>query len=132
LLDKRRELRARTMDSLHAADIEIVSPNFMNTRDFDTSERFVPEVEAVTEPVDAGGSTDALVFDKAEEAESVTKLREKLQAALDRIKACKEVAADTGKPDAAAAAAAEIASLEKKVERLTALINRKEAKISEE
>ena len=132
LLDKRRELRARTMDSLHAADIEIVSPNFMNTRDFDTSERFVPEVEAVTEPVDAGGSTDALVFDKAEEAESVTKLREKLQAALDRIKACKEVADDTGKPDAAAAAAAEIASLEKKVERLTALIDRKEAKISEE
>jgi small-conductance mechanosensitive channel len=132
LLDKRRELRARTMDSLHAADIEIVSPNFMNTRNFDTGERFIPEVEAVTEPVDAGGSTDALVFDKAEEAESVTKLREKLQAALERIKACKEVAGDTGKPDAAAAAAAEIASLEKKVERLTTLINRKEAKISEE
>jgi small conductance mechanosensitive channel len=132
LLDKRRELRARTMDSLHAADIEIVSPNFMNTRNFDTSERFVPEIEAVTEPIDTGGSTDALVFDKAEEAESVTKLREKLQAALDRIKACKEVATDTGKPDAAAAATAEIASLEKKVERLTTLINRKEAKISEE
>ena len=132
LLDKRRELRARTMDSLHAADIEIVSPNFMNTRNFDTAERFVPEAEEVTEPVDAGGSTDALVFDKAEEAESVTKLREKLQAAQDRIKACKEVAGDTGKPEAAASAAAEIASLEKKVERLTALINRREAKISEE
>ena len=86
----------------------------------------------MTESVDTEGSTDALVFDKAEEAESVTKLREKLQAAQDRIKACKEVAGDTGKPDAAAAAAAEIASLEKKVERLTALINRREAKISEE
>jgi small-conductance mechanosensitive channel len=132
LLDKRRELRARTMDSLHAAGIEIVSPNFMNTRNFDTSERFVPEVEEMTEAVDAGGSTDALVFDKAEEAESVTKLREKLTAAQERIKACKEVAGDTGRPDAAAAAAAEVASLEKKAERLTALINRKEAKISEE
>ena len=132
LLDKRRELRARTMDGLHAAGIEIVSPNFMNTRNFDADERFIPEVEAVTEPVDAGGSTDALVFDKAEEAESVTKLREKLTAAQGRIKAGKELAGDTSRPDAAAAAAAEIESLQKKVERLTALIDRKEAKFSEE
>jgi protein subunit release factor A len=132
LLDKRRELRARTMDSLHAADIEIVSPNFMNTRNFQTTDRFVPVVEAVAEPVDAGASTDALVFDKAEEAESVTRLREKLQVAQERIKACKELADDKEKPDAAAAAAAEIESLQKKVERLSALIDRKEAKISEE
>ncbi len=132
LLDKRRELRARTMDTLHAAGIEIVSPNFMNTRNFQATDRFVPEVEAVAEPVDTGTSTDALVFDKAEEAESVTKLREKLQATLGRIKACKELAGDASKPEAAAAAAAEMASLEKKSERLSALIDRKEAKISEE
>jgi len=132
LLDKRRELRARTMDTLHAADIEIVSPNFMNTRNFQTTDRFVPEVEAVAEPVDTGASTDALVFDKAEEAESVTRLREKLQVAQERIKVCKELADDKAKPDAAAAAAAEIESLQKKVERLSALIDRKEAKISEE
>ncbi len=86
----------------------------------------------MAEPVDTVASTDALVFDKAEEAESVTRLREKLQVAQERIKVCKEIAADKAKPDAAAAAAAEIESLQKKVERLTALIDRKEAKISEE
>jgi hypothetical protein len=132
LLDKRRELRARTMDALHAAGIEIVSPSFMNTRNFDTNEQFIPDVGAIDEPVDAGPSTDALVFDKAEEAESVTKLREKLEESRDRIRVCKELADDKSKPDAATAAAAEIESLEKKVERLTALIDRKEAKISEE
>jgi small conductance mechanosensitive channel len=132
LLDKRRELRARTMDALHTAGIEIVSPNFMNTRNFDANERFVPDVEPVEEPVDTGTSTDALVFDKAEEAESVAKLREKLEAAEERIRVCRESADDKSKPDAAMAAAAEIESLEKKVERLTALIDRKEAKISEE
>ena len=132
LLDKRRELRARTMDTLHAADIEIVSPNFMNTRNFQTTDRFVPEVEAMVQPVDTGASADALVFDKAEEAESVTRLREKLQAAQERIKACKALVDDKAKPDAAAAAAVEIESLQKKVERLTVLIDRKEAKISEE
>jgi small conductance mechanosensitive channel len=132
LLDKRRELRARTMDALHAAGIEIVSPNFMNTRNFDANEQFIPDVAAVDEPVGAGPSTDALVFDKAEEAESVTKLREKLEATKERIRVCKELADDKSKPAAATAAAAEIQSLEMKVERLTALIDRKEAKISEE
>jgi small conductance mechanosensitive channel len=132
LLDTRRDLRARTMDALHAADIEIVSPNFMNTRNFDPGKRFIPDVEPVAETVDTSASTDALVFDKAEEAESVTRLREKLEAAHERIKACKEVAGDKNRPDAASAAAAEIETLQKKIERLSALIDRKEAKISEE
>jgi small conductance mechanosensitive channel len=132
LLDKRRELRARTMDGLHAAGIEIVSPNFMNTRNFDTNEQFIPDVEAVEEPVETGTSTDALVFDKAEEAESVTKLREQLEAAQERIKVCRDLAGDESKPDAANAAATEIETLERKIERLTVLIDRKEARISEE
>ena len=102
------------------------------SRNFDTNERFVPDVQAAEEPVDTGPSTDALVFDKAEEAESVTKLREKLEATRERLRVCKELVDDKGKPDAAIAAAAEVESLEKKVERLTALIDRKEAKISEE
>ncbi|MEJ2161691.1 MAG: hypothetical protein P8X53_14630 [Chromatiales bacterium] len=132
LLDKRRELRSRTMDALHSAGIEIVSPTFMNTRNFDTNEKFIPEVEIIVEPVDTGASTDALVFDKAEEAESVTKLREMLEAARERIKVLRESAGDTSNPDAASAATSEIETLERKVERLTALIDRKEAKISED
>lgn len=131
LLDKRRELRTRTMDALHASDIEIVSPNFMNTRSLDSNERFIPDVEAVEEPVDKGASTDAPVFDKAEEAESVTKLRERLEAAQERIKVCRASADDKGKPDATAAATAEIESLEQKIASLAALIDKKEAKISE-
>ena len=132
LLEKRRELRRRTMDGLHEADVEIVSPTFMNTRAFDKDEQFIPEVEKSEETPDRGKSPDALVFDKAEEAESVTKLREKVEAAQERIKACTVIVADEGKPEAAEAAKAEIEKLEKKVERLTTLIDRKEAKISEE
>jgi small-conductance mechanosensitive channel len=132
LLDKRRELRARTMDVLHGAGVEIVSPNFMNTKNFDANERFIPDATVVAEPVSAGKSTDALVFDKAEEAESITKLREKLVAAQERIKACKELVNDNGKPEAVSAAATEIEALERKVERLTALIDQREAKISED
>ena len=131
LLQKRRELRACTMDTLHAAGVEIVSPTFMNTRGFDKDEQFVPEVARSAEPVDEGKSPDSLVFDKAEEAESVTKLREKLESAHERIKVCKEIAGDDNK-QAADAAKSEIESLERKIERLTQLIDKKEEKISKE
>jgi len=132
IIDKRRELRARTMDVLHAADIEIVSPSFMNTRAFDRDDRFVSEVEDVSDPAGSGLSTDALVFDKAEEAESVSRLREMLAETQERLKSCQEFAADKSNETAAEAATHEIASLEQKVLRLTALIDRREANISKE
>lgn len=132
LIDKRRELRARTMDMLHGAEIEIVSPTFMNTRAFQPNEMFVPEVEKGDTPMNSDVSTDKLVFDKAEEAESVTKLREQLGNAQERLKACRETVKEKGDDNKASAAAAEIEGLERKVERLTGLIDRREAKISEE
>ena len=131
LLDKRRELRSRTMDVLHAAGIEIVSPTFMNTRSFDNDSTFIAEVDDQAEATD-GPSVDALAFDKAEKAESVSRLREKLDEAQARLKTCREMAADSSKPDAAAAAATECEALEQRVERLKALIDRKEARISSE
>ena len=130
IIDKRRELRARTMDVLHAANVEIVSPNFMNTRAFDKDEHFIPEVEDVMDPVDSGPSTDALVFDKAEEAESVSRLREILAETQERLKVCLAIAAEQGNDNANVAVTQEIETLEKKAERLTALIDRREAKIS--
>lgn len=132
LLDKRRELRARTMDALHGANIEIVSPNFMNTRNVTDDGAFIPAMEPVEEPDEVEQSTDSLVFDKAEEAESVTRLHEKLAEAQARLKTCRELAGGDSEKPATQAAATEIEGLEKKIERLTALIDRKEAKISQE
>ena len=45
LIGKRRELRARTMDALNSEGIEIVSPNFMNTR---AIEKGQPAIAALT------------------------------------------------------------------------------------
>ena len=132
IIDKRRELRARTMDALHGAGIEIVSPNFMNTRSFDNSHAFIPEHDAATDEDDTGPSADALVFDVAEKAESVTKLRESLVEIQERIKACQATVAEKSSEAAVEAATQEIAALEEKAARLVALIDRKEAKISKE
>ena len=132
LIDKRRELRSRTMDTLHAAGIEIVSPTFMNTRSFDRDDQFIPEEEAVVVPEETSTSTDALVFDKAEEAESVTRLRERLEETRERIKACEVVLEEKGSQTAVDAATQELETLKQKAERLTALIDRREAEISKE
>jgi hypothetical protein len=133
LIDKRRELRSRTMDTLHEAGIEIVSPTFMNTRSFDPDEAFIPDETPGEEEAPAPAtSTDALVFDKAEEAESVTRLREMLAETRERIEACESVAKDAGNQTAADAARQELESLNNKAERLTALIDKREAEISKE
>lgn len=132
LIDKRRELRAKTMDALHNAGIEIVSPTFMNTRAYDNEATFVHYVEDGAEISNGGASPDAIAFDKAERAESVAKLRKKAEEAETRIKACEETIASPPNEAAAAAAAAEKEALQVRVERLKSLIDRKEMKISEE
>jgi small-conductance mechanosensitive channel len=131
LIDKRRELRARTMDVLHAEGIEIVSPSFMNTRALEKGRTFISDVadEATAMPV--GASPDAIAFDKATKAASVSKLRETLADTEARIKACDEVIGSPPNTQALEAAQVEKQQLTERVERLSALIARKEEKISQ-
>lgn len=132
LLEKRRELRARTMDVLHAAGVEIVSPSFMNTRALDKDQVFIPEVDEGDDAASTAGSPDAIVFDKAEKAASVSKLRESLAETEERLRTCAEIIADPPNEQAAEAAKTEKEQLENRVERLSALIARKEEKISKD
>ena len=78
LISARSRLREAMLDALHGADIEIVSPNFMLTRQLGKSERFIPA------PVEAPLSRPAtnaeeIAFDKAEEAASMEKLRKAIE-----------------------------------------------------
>jgi len=132
LLDRRRELRARTMDALHGEGIEIVSPTFMNTRAIDKGKTFIADV--VKGPVKSGNepSPDSLAFDKAEKAESVEKLREKLAETETRIVACDEIIADAPNDTAKTAAETEKDQLQSRAARLSSLIARKEEKISKD
>ena len=130
LIDKRRELRARTMDVLHAEGIEIVSPSFMNTRALDDGKVFIADVADEAASASGGRSPDSLVFDKAEKAASVSKLRESLVEAEARIRACDEILADPPNEQSKEAAEGEKEQLESRVERLSKLIARKEEKIS--
>ena len=105
LLSAGSNLRGAIMDELHAAGIEIVSPNFMNTRALREDARFVPaRVEAVASlGVQVAEGPEAVIFDKAEEAEAVDELRRKQQNLEKEIKIdeqqLQQATTDTGRDE---------------------------------
>ena len=131
LLEKRRELRARTLDSLHAAGIEIVSPSFMNTRAIQENQTFVPTGRRRQED-SRNLSPDSVVFDKAEKAESVEKLRETLGDLQLQLQKTNESIADLDDEKAIAAAQETAAEIEQRADRIRSLIERKEQRISKD
>ena len=125
VIAKRRELRARTMDALHAAGIEIVSPTFMNTRSYRSEDSIIPEIDPDAEyKVDT--APDSLVFDKAVKAESVARLREMLADAQAKCDEAAQLANKVQKGDERDAALLDVKEYERRVERLNAVIERRE------
>ena len=132
LIEKRRELRARTVDELHAEGIEIVSPTFMNQRQFDSRETFIPDEQQP--PAASADNTvpDAIVFDKATKAESLEKLRKMLDETKLRLTAAETTIAEANNEKSVQAAETEKQKLMTTIERLQAQIGRQEEKIASE
>lgn len=89
LIAARSNLRRKILDVLHQAGVEIVSPRFMNQRLLDKTEAIIPAVEMVPaglaeEEVAPHGE---VIFDKAETAEKVDLLRNKLAELAEKRKA---------------------------------------------
>lgn len=132
LLEKRRDLRARTLDMLHDAGIEVVSPNFMNTRAIADGQNFIAQTGMANPKTGEEPTPDSVVFDKAEKAESIEKLREHLNDLQAQLQKARDVVIDRGDERAVEAAAATIAETENRIERLKLVINRREQKIAAE
>jgi small-conductance mechanosensitive channel len=96
LLTCRSRLRGAAMDELHAAGIEIVSPNFMNTRAVDPQTRFVPQPVRRTKEAHSEALPEEMVFDKADEAESHDQQVQRLAQLEAEIKQREEALAKTG------------------------------------
>lgn len=88
LLSARSDLRKSVMDALHTDGIEIVSPTIMDQRPLAPGHAIVPPREkqksaragAVLEP-----QPETLIFDKADKAETLERMREKLAAARTQV-----------------------------------------------
>ncbi len=87
ILSTESKLNAMILDELHGADIEIVSPNFMNQRQVGDA-IFIPKKERIVTPVviKEADSPESIIFDKAEEAESIEKRKERLADIDQKIK----------------------------------------------
>ncbi|MEM1262813.1 MAG: mechanosensitive ion channel domain-containing protein [Pseudomonadota bacterium] len=134
LIGKRRELRVHVLDGLHNAGIEIVSPTFMNTRAWPTDKQFIPPVENQQE-ADAKlekptEQPDALVFDKADKAESLAKLKEQRSHFEQRLKDCQAALEDETDEAKKRALSDECEQIEQRLTRLKAVIDSREAQIS--
>ena len=83
LLTFRSRLRVAMLDCLHHGGVEIVSPTFMNTRDYDPRHDFVPAAVADEMPATpAADATVEVVFDKAEVAQSLEEMRKTLASQI--------------------------------------------------
>ena len=77
LVTKRTELRGRMLDCLHVNGVEIVSPSFMNQRALDPEVAVRPPLEAAGVEAKEDDHAESLMFDKAEIAVRIEKLRSK-------------------------------------------------------
>ncbi len=132
LIQKRRELRARTMDALHGAGIEIASPAILSKREFPVSKTFIPRAPRREEAVVSGTGPDSIVFDKAEKAESLAKLKERFEEFTRKLKEVTAAQKAQTEEKEAEALAAEKVWLEKRLEWLQVQIERQESKMAED
>lgn len=85
LLSARSRLHKAVLDALHNADIEIVSPSFMNQRPQPDGLKMIAKSPAHTKQEEA--SPEDVIFDKAEEAEQKEKSKETLMQTIADIDA---------------------------------------------
>ena len=89
ILSAESRLNGMILDALHEADIEIVSPNFMNQRQVgDTI--FIPKKMRATVNKNPEDSPENKIFDKADEAESVEKQKQLIKDTEEKIKELNE------------------------------------------
>lgn len=85
LISARSRLHKSVLDCLHNANIEIVSPGFINQRPQVEGVRMIPARSSFAKEAKADSSPEALVFDKAEQAEKKEKSRTQLEQEIAEI-----------------------------------------------
>jgi len=84
ILSAESRLNGMILDALHEADIEIVSPNFMNQRQVGDTVFIPTKMRAINKK--SQDSPEDKIFDKADEAESVEKQKQLIRDTEEKIK----------------------------------------------
>ncbi|MCP4572852.1 MAG: mechanosensitive ion channel [bacterium] len=116
LLAARSRLRTAMLDVLHEGDVEIVSPSFRNVRNYDADETFIPDrPHLAAVPVQDAAPMD-VVFDKAEEAESLATLEQRRQQIRKELKEVQQAVKDAVSEQAAERSRKRLAVLQARLE----------------
>jgi len=92
ILTARSNLRKAMLDKLHGAGVEIVSPGFVNQRQFQQWDEVMPKAEMLpsTSKVTSNQTPEAIIFDKAEQAEQKESLRQEYAELKESLAAMEE------------------------------------------
>ncbi len=131
LLTARSRLRAAILDRLHEAGVEIASPTLMSTRAFPADHAILPRPEPRHEQAETGAVPEAVVFDKADEAETLESLKEKLAGLAEQIVAAQKAVKEAADDAIGEQRRQELEKLQHRQEILTAMVARREADKSE-
>jgi len=121
LLTMRSRLRQEVLDKLHGADIEIVSPSFMNQRQFNNGEKFIATPKRRNPLESSNIAPESLIFDKADRAEKIRILKDERNDLVEQIKTLKEQLEGQEEPKASEIKS-EIFKCEERVEKLKNII----------
>ncbi len=128
LISTRSRLREAMLDQLHQNEIEIVSPTFMNTRAIQPGIKYIPFAQPPIGPtvLEPEKSPEDVAFDKANEAESLEKLRERYAEIDGQIAGFKESLAAVSDDAEKKKIQEEMEILEHRRERLAAYLKARE------
>lgn len=129
IISIRSKLRAMMLDGLHRAGIEIVSPNFMNTRALQPDKLFIAKDYKTGngEQYEDEPDIEKLIFDIADEAESVEKLNQLHLQTAGEIDAMKEQLKEAESPEVKTRIEEKIERFESRLEQIDRLIDTKKS-----
>ncbi len=98
LISARSNLHKKILDCLHQANIEIVSPRFMNQRAIGSS-TFIPPQDVINteDNVEPEASAEQVIFDKADIVESIDDLQQEKANLLARLEKLQNLQNETSK-----------------------------------
>jgi small conductance mechanosensitive channel len=131
ILTARSRLRGLVMDALHQGRVEIVSPTFMNTRALAEDKRFIPKGRQTAVPEESDVSPESVVFDKAEEAESLEEVKLQHKKLSDEIAALEKRIEETPEDQDRGPMTEELSRLQSRQDRLDKVITGREAKVND-
>ena len=121
IITKRSDFKKNVMDSLHGADIEIVSPTFMNQRIFDQDYVCIPpeeKEEVQAQQDETVPKTEDIIFDKAIEARNLDAIYTNWEHFPERRKSIEEKLKELTDENAIGRVKLELASLAQQEEEL--------------